>query len=291
MTEIEKNTPGTLNPAGLPPEFNDVEHFQSVARNYINREIIQDFHDLGDESWSPHIGTSRASMRVALTHKDDDSLLLTHGRMMLYYMTYGKAASLQAPIFGIPNIDFDRVNLYKPQIHLYFQQNASDVESGETPVRGEISFRLTHESTTTITEADVKKYAERIKANFATGSRFVWHKGKSTARYEDLEKGYKLTVFVINESEAKRVIEQVLDIQGHTPDWSNLTLTNPDQPTERYPNNPGNITILGKSRRKPKRRPVEEVRFVRASLLIHGLPNPITLVDTSGRRANAILTA
>lgn len=274
----------------IPAQFSEIEHLQMLVRRYLNKQVKEDFKDLGDD-WEPEVSSLRGAMRYALTHKDNDPLQATLLRMFLYYFTYDKAQRLQAPIFGIPNTDFDRVNLYKPQIHLFFQQDISDVGDGETTVRGEVSFRLMQESSTTITESEVKRYAEKIKTNFAGSSRFVWHKGKITARYEDLEKGYKLTVFVVNETEAKRVIEQILDIQQHTPDWSNLTLTNPDQPSERYPNNPGNTTILGKSRRKPKKRPVEDVRFRYATLLIHGLPNPITLVDTTGRRANAILRA
>lgn len=271
----------------LPDNFSPAEHLQDTIRLLQNRIVKEEFSDVEHDD---DIKAPRSSLKLACLHRDDDSLIMTKLRNDLFYIILRKAQDLQAPIYGTPITEFDRIFLYQPQIALFFNQNSNSVGEGHRRVEGEISFRLMHKTSSTLTHSDLETLAHRIKTNFATSPTFAWHKGKTTARYEDLERGYKLTLFVVNEAEAKRVIEQVLDIQSHTPNWEHLSLTNADNPSEKYPNSPTSVTILGKSRRKPRKRPVETVHFRRASLLVHGLPSPITLVDTTGRRKNAVLT-
>lgn len=273
--------------ASLPPEFNDVEHFQSVVRNYINREILQDFHDLGDETWQPHIGTSRASMRVALTHKDEDSLLLTHGRMMLYYMTFGKAAALQAPVYGTPITTFHESVAFYPQIRLYFSEDLDSVESGFDPITSETTFRLMHETGATFTPTKAKEIALKIKALFCASKGFTWKKGREKWVYKDESKGYDFRLLAWDEAEAKKLIEQVLDIQSHNPDWSLLGVATKKK---HYVTVPGNHTIYGKSRRQPRDRPIGYVRFRYAELKIWGM-NDVTLVDRTGFRHAPLIKA
>lgn len=282
---------GGKQQASLPPEFNDVEHFQSVARNYLNREILQDFHDLGDETWQPHIGTSRASMRVALTHKDDDSLLLTHGRMMLYYMTYRKAQDLQAPIYQTPYIYDNISRKFKPQITLYFRENYTNENQGQHLVQGELSFRLIHKDSETITESDINHYAHKINTLFGANSGFIWHKGKICCSYIDKDKGYQSHILCRDKSEGRRVIEQLLDVQGHTPDWKYMYVSENEEPGERYPNKPSTVKILNKIEKKPTFRPIAAVTFKRAYILIWGKGKPITLVDKTGKYQTAVIKA
>lgn len=278
MTNSGTTPPGSNSPesAGLPPEFNDVEHFQSVVRNYINREIIQDFSDLGDETWQPTIGTSRASMRVALTHKDDDSLMLTHCRMMLYYMTYRKAQDLQAPTFidmyDRPYEDFT----FRPEVNMYFYKGVYLGNGKYDKFKGKISYKLTHETSETITPAKNRARAERIKNLFASPTRFVWHKGKLKYTYFDTPNGYDFRLLVTSEAEAKRIIEQVLDIENKTPDWDKLTAHTPERQatTTRQTKR-----IYGENREVPRWRPTEQVPFIRATMKIHGIPTPVPLVD------------
>jgi hypothetical protein len=186
---------------------------------------------------------------------------------------------------------YDTNITYKPQISLYFRQDISTVKENERAVEGELTFRLMNETSTTISNTEVDRYAQKIAFNFAKPSKFVWHKGKHRFTYTDRLKGYQLSLNITTEIEGKRVVEQILDIQGHNPDWKFAKFIETLEPTERYPETPENQVILGKSRRKPKRRPHEDVKFRRASLLIHGLPQPITLVDTSGLYRNARIYA
>ncbi|MBW4568619.1 MAG: hypothetical protein KME31_11510 [Tolypothrix carrinoi HA7290-LM1] len=58
-----------------------------------------------------------------------------------------------------------------------------------------------------------------------------------------------------------------------------------------YPTIPGNQSILGKTRRKPRERPVAYVRFRWAELKLHGLVNDIILYDLTGYWRNALVKA
>ncbi len=176
----------------IPPEFNEVEHIQAVTRRYINKQVREDFQDLGDDDWEPETGTTRGSMRHALTHKDTDSLSMMLSRMFLYYFTYGKAQSLQAPVYGIPSIQFQELFRFKPQVRLFFYEDASLVEDTYEAVKADISFRIMNETESTITPANAKTLANKIDSLFAGGRGFTWKKGHETWAYYDESRGYKL---------------------------------------------------------------------------------------------------
>lgn len=275
----------------IPSDFSEVEHLQALIRRYLNKEIREHFRDLGDEFWEAEVITTRGAMRHALTHKDGDPFQITLGRMFLYYFTFGQAKAMQPDIYGVTVISNDRTVRYKPQITLYFNNKGYDPKQKQELVEGEIAFRLMNETSTTITKAELERYANKIKTLFAGSTPFVWHKGKTMATYTDLDKGYKLQLLVTNEAEAKRIIEQVLDIQGHTPDWEKLNIKVNAESNERYPNNPGNQTILGKSREKPSYRPRVDVKFRYATCQIHGLGRGINLIDTTYTRGNSLVRA
>jgi hypothetical protein len=272
----------------IPPEFNEVELLQSTIRRYVNRQVKEDFKDLGGDNWEPEVNTTRGAMQHVLTHKDNDSLVMSLNRLFLYYFTYGAAKAMQPDIFGSPIVTTDRPRRYHPQITLHFSNKGYNPTQKHELVEGECSFRLMNETATTITKAELERFAIKIKSLFATPTKFVWHKGKTLISYTDWDKGYQFQLLVTNEAEAKRIVEQVLDIQGHTPEWSKLGINNNSDPNTAYPNAPGNQVILGESVEKVKRRPIENVIFRYATINIHSKGRGINLVDTTFTRANAL---
>lgn len=198
----------------IPPEFSETEHLQSTIRHYLNKEIIKDFRDLGDETWEPNITTSRGRMRHALTHKDNDTLQMTDLRMKLYYYTYGKAAALQPPQYSIPAKDYQASQKFRPQIHLMFFQSQLDINNEPNPdnivlqpVQGQISFRLTTETTETLTNTDLERYGNRVKTNFGATGGFKWLKGKVTVAYTDRTLGYRFKIYCRTKAEGRRIVE------------------------------------------------------------------------------------
>lgn len=275
----------------IPPQFNEVEQLQMLTRRFANKAVREDFRDLGGDDWNPDVSTIRGAMRWALTHKDNDPINVTLLRLFLYYFTYGKARSLQPPIYGIPVQDFQETFSHHPQIKLFFMEDAEDVDDDYYPIRSEITFRLINETESTITEANARALAQRIDTAFGTNKGFRWKRGRETWMYVDLRRGYRLKLFVWDETEAKRVIEQVLDIQGHTPDWDEHLKDATNRKDLRTSIVPKTKRIYGKNRKLPRVKPVGHVRFRWAELSVWGLVNPITLVDKSGRRRRALIAA
>lgn len=275
----------------LPEGFSEWEHLQTTLMQTYNRVIRDEFNDVGDETWDEDITTPRGSLRVACTLKDDDSATMTVLRLMLFYFILGQASALQTPVYGIPIPGFQSSQKFMPQVCLYFQESLQDIEPGYSPVTGEVKFRLQRETPESITEAEARSLANKIRSEFGSSGGLIWKKGRVMVTYTDLAKGYKLHLLCRTKSEGREMIQKILSIQNHTPDWERMNVSENEEPGARYPAVPPHKTILGKSRRLPRSRPVADVRFRYASLHIWGMPNPVDLVDISGTRRRPLVEA
>jgi len=268
----------------LPTEFSPWEHLQNTLRFAVNQQIRKEFDDIQVDD---DITTPRGSLKVACLLDDKDTSSMTIIRLILYYIV---VKGLAAPSgYSIPFQIFNDEVRYHPQIHLHFSQNYRDVDEGESIVEGQIKIRIMGETSVTFTPAKSNIYAQKIKTLFGAGDGFRWQKGKGMFTYAEPEKGYFMQLLVISKTEGRRIAEQVLDIQSHTPDWKFATYKENEEPTQAYPLTPPLKTIYGKSRRSPRSRPVATVRFRNAFLNIDGLPNPIVLYDNSGYYKKAIV--
>jgi len=188
--------------------------------------------------------------------------------------------------YTTPVTTFQDTYEFYPQVKLMFYQTYSEA-NGKPRATGEISFRLMNETEKTYNEAKARVLAERIKTKFATGQLFTWHKGKITVSYIDKKRGYKFRLLVTHEGEGRKIIENVLDIQNHSPEWSNLRVS---ESRAEYPDIPPREVIYGELRRLPRRRPVELMRFRYAELHVWGVPHAISLVDVTRRRATPLVS-
>lgn len=191
-----------------------------------------------------------------------------------------------AKVYGIPTDELQDEYEFQPQIKLMFYQSRSEATPGFPPATGEITYRVMGETSETFTEANAKLRANRIKALFVDENLFEWQKGTELYSYADKPQGYLLKVFARNETAARNLITKVIAIENKTPGWDKLT----KHITEKtFPVDPGTITIMGETYKKPRRRPREDVTFRYAELHLWGRPNPVTLLDTTGRRGKALL--
>jgi hypothetical protein len=101
--------------------------------------------------------------------------------------------------------------------------------------------------------------------------------GKSLYCYADWDKGYQLQLLVPSETEAKRIVEQILDIQSHKPEWEYLSLSKNTNEAKRYPDLPNKIDIAGKKVRPPTQRAVCTVKFQRALIKFPHIPTAFPL--------------
>lgn len=271
----------------LPPNFSSWEHLQQVIMQVQNKIVRDEFNDLGDETWDEEITTPRGSLRTACTLRDGDSAIETQLKLDLFYKCLGKGKVFHPAIYGIPISSYQVLRKHKPQIHLWFKETTIP-KSNADPLQSYITFRIMDES---FTLAELTPIANRIKAEFTTGGGYLWRKGRKMCTYTDKEKGYQLQLLCIDESEGKRVVTSVLSIQNDVPRWTKFNIVKNDDELARFPDQPPNKIILGKSVEQPRERPVHSSRFRFAEFTQHGLKTPITLCDRTGTRLYPLVTA
>jgi hypothetical protein len=272
----------------LPNNFSEFEHLQDQVRRIHNQDVRGYFGGVADED----ISTARGSLKQACLMKDSDTATMTMMRLWLFEFTAGKGRRLEPAIFDQVEtpLAYSVLRTYKPQLRLFFREDIEDVEAGYRRVVGEIRMRLMDQSTTTISMAEATAYGNKIKTLFGSGGGFVWRRGKEMCTYFEPERGYALKLLSRNESEGKRIVEQVLDIQNHTPDWARFQVSKNDQPSQSFPTIPPRETILGKSVRLPRRRPMCDVRYQYAHLKIQGRARDLVLHDRTYRFRDALVS-
>lgn len=276
----------------IPAEFNDVEHLQATIRRYINRAIRDDFSDLNDSSgnWTPSVGNTRAAMRYALTHKDNDPMHVTLGRMLLYYFTFNGAKNLQAPLYGIPVTQYQEEVSFHPQVELFFAQDSDAVPVGKSAIQARLNFRIMGETESTMTETKSKTLATAIKTEFMAANKGItFTKGKNIVSYVDKANGYYLQIYASSKVEGEGVIKKILSIQNHTYDSDRLTIHTPDRSSVTSP--VGTRKVYGKQIDKQRWRPTANVRFRFATLKLAGLIRDVILIDTTGYFQDALIKA
>lgn len=272
----------------LPDNFQPSEQFQDAVRRAYNRYVREWFRDLDIDSLSLNLSIQRHAALAACTHYDNDSLLLTVGKMMYFNEIRQRASVGVDSGIGETSESYDVIRRGHPKVLLFFMEDSQDVEFGYKPIRGEITFRLMDETTTSIAQTRVNAIANKIRSEFAVGSGYVWRKGRTMFTYNDWGLGYGLKVLCRNETEGREIVSKVLDIQNHTPDWSKAKVNENQEPSTAYPPVPPSERILGENRRLPRRRPVADVRFKYAALFVQGLQYPIPLVDLTGTFSNPV---
>lgn len=266
----------------LPEGFNEWEFLQDALRKNENRKVLKFFSDLGGEDWDPDVSTNKGSLRHACTHKDDDTAIMTMLRSWLFYFAAFSNAPYQyeqVPVYGTPVADFQQSWRFHPQVKLHFIEDPDEVEPGYDPVYGEIGFRLIGETSQSITQAEAARLGTRIEQTFNASNGYRWHKGWSKSTYLDKERGYDFRLLVFDEPEGQRIIRDVMEINNHVFQSETFQYSERGNPSAAFPTLPGNVVILGESRRQPRRRPRAYVRFRYAHLHIHGLPKPLVIAS------------
>lgn len=183
---------------------------------------------------------------------------------------------------------------YKPHLILWFQESKEDfaarrkLDNKASRGKGRISFRLMNQDTETMTMDFVTQLANKVKGKFGNPP-LQWNKGKLLYSYTDWDKGYQLQLLVTSESEALRIIEQVLDLQGHSVDREKVQQARNLAPEKAYDETPKKKNILGKLVEPPTKRKECKVKFVYAQMFLEGNLHPVTLYDRSKRYRETVV--
>lgn len=272
-----------------PDNFTPTEQFQDINKKIANKIVREYFRDVIALEADLDLTTPRQSLLKACLHREDDSLMLTIARNQLFnqYTTYARD---QIPIVAGSLLDEIDGNItYKPKITLYFKEDDNDVDPGYKPARMEVSWRLVDETTQTITKQKLTTIATKIKSQFATGSGYLFKKGRKIVAYNNRSEGYNFVLRARELSEGKNLIREILSINGHTLDDDLLKISTTDDETGAYPYNPGTQSVLGKRRNKPRKRPMVNVKFKYAYATVNGWGKPVYLYSKNYYIADALV--
>lgn len=266
----------------LPEGFNEFEHLQDMLRREHNKAVYAYFKNQNDDD----ISTPKAALKHACLLKDSDTATMTLLRQWLFEVNVGHMQSVQTPVYGVPVQELQRDSKFKPQIKLYFKEpyDFQKHSDGTEQVRGEIGFRVMNKTAETISRSDAIEYALEIKNEFATPP-LIWKKGKFKCTYLDLENGFDFRLLCASKPDGISIVKSALKILDKNYNDNNFQFI---ENTKEFPVNPGTHRVYGKMVKKFRQRPIANVKFTHAQLLIPGQIKPVNLVSVNRRLRNAI---
>lgn len=162
--------------------------------------------------------------------------------------------------------------------------------NSDDPVSTEVSFRIMTKKSKDWLPTDSLPLAQKINSKFGGTTPFVWDKGAKLVTYADWNLGYQIQSLCSTVSEGKRIIEQLLDLQGHSPNWDYATSTTNLNELTRYAPPTGKESWHGELIDELHERPSVKVRFRHAYLKL-GRRKTVQLVDLTGKQPISILDA
>lgn len=238
-----------------------------------NKEVKEYFKDIyGDEQ--PFNASLRHTLLEACLIDMKDSAVVALHKRLIFYCEVLRIQDQQEISSYQENIRVYRRQ--KPSIVLYFENSPQDIKD---LVRGRVSFRIMDDNFDTQTESDAKAIGVKIKNIFGGSTPLQWHKGKELYSYSDWSKGYQLQILANAEAEAKKIVDRVLQLQNHTPQWEFFNHIINDQPSVAFPSTRTKKQVLGDLEETPIHRPIEIVTFKYATICIPPY-KPKTLYST-----------
>lgn len=146
--------------------------------------------------------------------------------------------------------------------------------------RVEKSFRLMHDDPRTISESRLNALATTLHSKFLN---FTFTTGHETYTYNDPEVGFSnIWGHFLDETQAKHLFEQMLDLINTSPDWEKLRVSKVVQPGDRFQDPPeievqANIPV-----RTDRERPIADVRFTKAVIKFPKIRKELDFVNEFG---------
>ncbi|WP_375497053.1 hypothetical protein [uncultured Nostoc sp.] len=257
----------------------DWAQLRKVLRNgdSFNREVYEWFRDADSND-------TRKALRDDLLIGAKDSIPIAQIKIRAFREIIQKT-HLKPTIIGQPKSSYDADVKYHPQIVLYFLQDKQSVPKGKTAKDARISFRLMHETSETLTEAELKNWANKIRTEFTQPSLYRWHKGKIIGLYLDKPNGFDFQVYAYSDEIAKTVIRKVIELTTKTYVNDKFRFTTPERNTDPTP---PQVRVLGELVPEPQWRPNVFVTFDHAYANVWNDKSKRVLVDASGLQVNPI---
>lgn len=141
----------------------------------------------------------------------------------------------------------------------------------------ESSFRWVKVDAKTVTLDQIKTLATTIKSKF---DNLTFTTGRSAYCYNSIDQGFNRSWGYFNSlSDAQRLFEQMLDLQGFSPEWERLSCSTLPVPGSRFNDPPEKVQQAGILIRSERERPIAVMKFYNAVIKFPHYPKQITLVD------------
>lgn len=131
-------------------------------------------------------------------------------------------------------------------------------------------------------EADINVWAKKIALEFGADGGYVWNKGTGCLSYTGMIarlQGLEGYAYVRNRTDGKKLFTKMLNIFGAKPDEEGFNYSEKTLPSQF--NVEKEITVLTKKVKIPQRRPIVDVKFSQAFLVLESVKKPIPIVRSS----------
>lgn len=228
-------------------------------------------------------------LEVKPNRKDDENVLIMAGNSELLKNNLVNALTTNQIVsnYDVGTITEippeQRCRRFKPHIYLKFTERSKDrpKEANRDLVRMKITFRVMNE-TSAISLEKLKAIGKKIEGKFGGDTPYKINKGSKFFSYADHEHGYQFQLWVSDEAEARRVVDDLLFIQGHSPDWD---LLKPIGNHKANPKTKEKELVLGEKVEQEIQGIPAIVTFTQAYCVLDKRPKkPVYLVDVKGRK-------
>lgn len=203
----------------VPTEWAMLQSFLLGAYNRKVRESFREDIDIDAGEWDTWTNEQRLLYLFQIRSNDTANNCII--KMLLFWFL--REEYTDQPVFGIPDKQFQEQVRYRPQVILHFREKPSDSKANrrtKNPLRMRISFRILDIEPEQITQTFVNQISNEIKVLFP--STYFLPTGREKWSYTDKENGYQFSIPAFTEGDAKELIQKILALRNHTPDWDRL---------------------------------------------------------------------
>lgn len=147
----------------------------------------------------------------------------------------------------------------------------------------EKSLYLMDDDPRTISQARIAAVAEKTYQKFFN-PRFTFRTGHDSYCYNDVDQGFnRVWGFFGSQVDAKRLFEQMLDINGLSPRWNRLTRSTVVEPGDRFQEPPEKVMQANQIIEACRERPLATVKFNNATIKFPKARKSLQLVKNNGQ--------
>lgn len=154
--------------------------------------------------------------------------------------------------------------------------------------RVEKSFRLMKDNPRTMSQARLEALARSIQSKFKN---FTFTTGIRSYTYNNPEQGFSRTWgYFKGEADAKKLFDQMLDVDGMSPNWKKLSCSYVPSPGDRFADKPDKVATANVLIRADRERPVALMKFAHAAIKFPHIRRELVIMDANGNLPNVYKT-